>query len=119
MKYLIAILYKYYNDGSTRTIAYGMALMVTVTLLTFNIGSLLIIIYGEINFLKLLPKQEGKVFMIFLSYFILSNILLSLRYPKKTIISYVTNHGVYSPQWLVILYITLTILLFTIMCAAR
>lgn len=119
MKYLIAILYRYYDDGSTRTIAYGMALMVTVALLTINIGSLLIIIYGEIGFLDMLAKQEENVFLIFFIYLIISSILLRLCYPKKIIISYISDHDVNSQPWLVIFCITLTILLFTIMCASR
>jgi hypothetical protein len=119
MKYLIAVFYRYYNDGSTRTIAYGMALMVVIALLTFNIASLLIIFYGDIGVLNLLPTQKGKVFLISLSYLITSSLLLRLFYPPQSINSYIANHNSDDKGWLAVLFIVATILLFSILCASR
>lgn len=119
MKYLIAIFYKYYNSGSTKTIAYENSLLVVLTLITFNILSVIIIFLGEISIFDDFAKHEENVFMIFFGYVILCFLLLRLLYPKRSIIDYISYHDSDNKGWLVVLYMVTTILLFVFLCVAR
>lgn len=110
MKYIVYLFYRYYNKGSTQSIAYESSLLAILSLLFVNL--LAIANFFELSMDFGNGQRRISLYLIMLFCYVLPGyLLLRFIFPKKEIVEFDKSKNISIHGWILLGYILLSVLL--------